>query len=185
MSDFGSPPDGAALIATVDDARYLRVDWIMREQLGGRPEYYCPASVWETTPAARLAEKDAEIAALRSRVAELEQQRRGPTVPPSIARAATGMPAVTDHRPAKVPCDVPSCTAMLDPRGLGIHKKKMHGIAGLTSGRRKGASRPAQAQDGWRCADCDTDAFAQDLHDPARCIRCAKRLRANGHEVAV
>jgi hypothetical protein len=175
---FGVLPDGAALIATVDDARYLRVDWIMREQLGGRPEYYCPAADWETTPAARLAERDAEILALRARVAELEQSQRNGEVAKARWDGA-------DHRPAKVPCDVPGCAVLLDPRGLGIHRRKIHGIIGPSSARRAGKSRTVQARDGWRCADCDTDAFAQDMHDPARCIRCAKQLRANGHEVVV
>lgn len=52
----------------------------------------------------------------------------------------------------------PDCGRSFDtPRGLQTHIRTMH------------TPDPA-----WRCPQCQSDAFAQSLADPERCIRCAK-----------
>ena len=181
IHEFTPPPPGATLYAADGGARYLRVDWIMRQELGSSPTYYCATDDWETTPAGRLAVKDREIAALHAHIAELERRlaEAAPSVPPTVAASATGMAPAIDAEGAargntggadkRTPC--PHCEKRLWPSLLAEHIAAHHAPA-----------RPpitlVEERGDWRCTLCLSSANTRDLHYPDYCINCAARTRA-------
>ena len=181
--EFTPPPAGATLHAVDGPVRYLRVDWIMRQEMNGRPEYYCATDDWETTPAGRLADKDREIAALQHHIAELESRLAAPTVPPAVAEAAT--PAEPGQAGMAVPHGLvcPDCgqNSFKNAHALRVHRGRAHGtrtaaplIVALV------ADDPT-----WRCESCGSDRHARSVTQPGLCLRCAAQLNcANGAEAA-
>lgn len=198
IHEFGNLPAGATLQATDGATRYLRVDWVMRQELGGAPTYYCASLDWETTPAGRLAAKDAEIALLRGWVEDLRAQLAAavPSVPPAVAAAGTGMsehadsaeppkPRSAGGRDKRTPC--PECGKQVWPGSLKRHLAERHTDLGaaLTMPPWPALQITEDLGD-WRCAVCKGTAHARSLNQPDRCLRCAAHspTNGNGHGVA-
>jgi len=165
---------GGALLASVDDVRYWRVEWIVADEGDGRwPSWYCDANEWPTTPIGRLVTKDAEIAELRRRIADLEAQLTAhaaaytSVATAAIAVAAPAAPRSTGHAGASGRVVCLTCGKKVWPAQLGTHRCTP-------------APAPALAFGDWRCRECQTDLFSPSVGDPAVCIRCVKRLQ-NGH----
>lgn len=137
---------GAERLAELGGATYWRVEWIMRQVDHSQAEFYCRAADWPTTPAGQLATRDAEIATLRARVNELEQELASHAVPPVVAAAATGLSAPRQARGpeeesapelaegerdprnnAHLRQACPVCGKKIWPRLLGQHLVDQHG----------------------------------------------------------
>jgi len=189
IHEFSPPPVGATLHAMDGQARYLRVDWIMRQEMNGPPHYYCATADWASSPAGRLTAKDVEIASLRAQIADLEAQIAAPPIPPVVAAAATGM--VVSNL-----LDCPDChRSFRSNQGLAVHRTCSHGgrpprrpQAAPTDGPAPTLAPPiALVEDcgDWMCRLCLSDAHARDLRQPDYCIRCAAKtqvLNGNGIE---
>jgi len=193
---FGPIPDGATEIAIVGEHQYLAVSWVMRREPGGQLDYYAPLDYWPTTPAAQLATRDATIADLAARIAELEEllAERAVAVPvPAQAvivkkqRPGVGVPEA--DRPQRAQC--PHCHIRPWPNALSHHIATAHPEQVAATIKLPAPPAPAESPviiiDGdptWRCAECQSATFTRSLTDPARCMRCAPHAATNGHVVA-
>lgn len=202
---FGSLPDGADLLAVVDDYQYLAVRWVMRRERSGQLDYYCPLSAWTTTPAGQLAVRDQTIAELRARVADLEA-RLG-----ELSPTADPQPRTTDPQPTrpvaverKVPAgrvQCPHCSRRPWANKLADHLSEAHpeqlALAEPAAEPEPAAEEGQHERGGecgllvlddstWRCAKCRSNAFAPGLRDITICMRCEASTPAatNGHQVA-
>lgn len=172
---FGAVPDGATIIAESGGHQYLAVAWVYRRQPGGQLDYYATVAAWAQTPAAQLAARDEEIAALHARIAELEARLRSEAPP-------TAPPADEPPAPLEV-CGIDGCTAE-KPSGasMRMHRQRVHRQRPPDTATDEPEPAPpvpappprvVDTPAGWRCAECLSDAHAQSLRDPALCIRCA------------
>lgn len=151
--DPGLTPVAAILatatpLATVDDETYLHVAMIVRQRADGAIGYYCPPDAWPTSPAARLAARDAELAQLRARIAALEAEAGGPD--PAVA---DGSPApLRGGRGPRPADDAPVCCLICrqelakGPQALRMHITKKH-----PGGRRRPQEDARQAGDDPAC----------------------------------
>lgn len=67
---------------------------------------------------------------------------------------------------ATIPCRYGCGVLFVANSGRGAHEKKVHGAVW------QGDPLPV-ATGPWRCLDCRSDAFAESVSQPGRCIRCA------------
>lgn len=179
--DYGPMPDGAELLAETGGHQYFTAAWVYRRPPGGQHTYYSTIAAWRETPAAQLAERDQqimrrdqEIAHLRERVAELEVRLalKAPATAPQQEELPDDRRPTTDTQMET--CGVDGCQVQKPAgRSINMHRARMHRYE-------------IETRDGWRCADCESDAYAPDLHDRTRCMRCmAQRAPKNGKEVHV
>jgi len=172
--------DGGALLATVDRVRYWRVEWIVADEGDGRwPSWYCDANEWPTTTIGRLTAKDAEIADLRRRIADLEAQlTEHAAAYTSVATAVIAVvepeaepaaPRSTGHAGASGRVVCPNCGKKVWPAQIDTHRC---------------TPPPALAFGDWRCKTCQTDRFSPSIGDPSVCIHCAG-AHQNGHAAGV
>jgi hypothetical protein len=203
-TSFGSPADGAEILAVVDDYQYLAVRWVMRRRAGEQLDYYCPLSTWMTTPAGQLAVRDATIACLRTRVAELEAILAGRDEEALAAPATDPQPAPPTTAERKLPAgrvQCPHCSRQPWANKLGDHLTRDHpeqlALAAPAPVEEPAAieeeqeppavATPIVLDDStWRCRLCQGNAFAPGLRDITICMRCEASTPAatNGHLVA-
>lgn len=171
-----------APLARLDGTDYIAVSIVYALSGSGEPALYCTRADWPTTEAARLAERDGEIAALRLRVAELEARLATPVVPPTVAAAATGMPLSST-------LDCPDCErSFRNEHALNVHRGRAHSARPPDAAPQEAPWQSAVVliddRDDWRCGECKSNAHARSLTHPSLCLRCAgNRKAANGTEV--
>jgi hypothetical protein len=212
MTTTASIPDGATLLGAIDGWEYLAVEWVYRRPIGAglALDYYCTRSAWPETPAAQLAGRDQIITDLRAQVAELEARLAETTVPPSVAAAATGMPAAvaeytcmcgrrcasfrglkthqrlahSEHSAEPVEC--PAChKTFKNTAGLAVHRPNCPAAGpALIPIANEAPQIVPDVGDGWRCERCGSDAFAPGLRSVAICMKC-EQIEANGNGVHV
>lgn len=200
MANDTAPLDGAELLATLGDTHYYRVAWIVAQTDDGPLAYYATVCGWPETPVGQLVTRDTEIARLRARLADLEQQLAAHTVPAAVASAASGMRgASVDDDPAhgihRCPC--PVCGKKIWPSQVARHMADAHAdvpsasstepaeLAAESADRvprphapyvQQAPAEPPPVQfDGWRCRACGADVYAAATTDPSLCIRCVKQ----------
>jgi hypothetical protein len=175
-------------LARVDDVDYVRVHVVLAWAAGGVPTLYCAESDWASTPIARLAEKDREIAALAAlndrlaaRVAELELLRAAPPETPAQNQAAMFRAQHATLNADVGPCPDCNKTGWKSARALQMHRQRAH--QGMQTV--KAPPRQFVEELGWHCAakGC-TGAHARSLLEPGFCTYHARptAMIANGHE---
>ena len=186
---FGAPPDGAEVLAVEGGHQYLRCDWVYRRGIGEQPSYYAPWSAWPTTPAYQLAsrdqaiaERDAQIVALRAHVAELElrlaeQKQMAPAATPPAPRARARRSAVRTEALTEAKEEHPCPDCDHDPfpsaRALLTHRISKHGYRNPPAAPPPDlpvAEPPAtlvlQPSYGWPCAGCNVEKAPGDFALP-------------------
>lgn len=137
---------------------YYQVEYVFHQATDGGITPYCAVADWPTSLAAQLTAKNAEIAALKERLAALE---------------APQTPSVPATEPSRVPCAL--CGELFKPRGMNIHYRKVHPDATPDAPPARIITTAIQIVDDdptWHCAECSGNAFARSLKDPTRCTRC-------------
>jgi hypothetical protein len=192
-------------LATVDDVTYQAVRLVFACTEDDAPSLYCSLDDWPASHAARLDEKNREIAELESilsrqaaeslkqaqraiaaeaRIKELEAQLAETPAQNQAAQFAAQAAYIKDT-PPDPPADpivCPDCgkTGWKNAHALDVHRGRTHQAMVAAK------ATPAQFVEelGWRCAakGC-SGAFARDLHDVDFCTQHAAP-RANGHEIA-
>lgn len=160
-------------LGTIAGCAYYEVRQIVRDD-GHTREIIGRASDWP------IISRDARIAALEQRIAELEAA----AVRPAPAIVPIDPPPPDD---GLAPCDWPGCADRVKPRGLGAHKRRKHGaLVPPTAGDPPALPPIVHIESPWRCATCASTTHTQSLSDPTRCMRCAadKLTQTNGHTVA-
>jgi hypothetical protein len=135
----------------------------------------------------------AHIAALEAALAETQP----PALPPSdVAQAEAAFVAsialLEAPKDSRVACDHPGCETRVWPRGVKLHKKRMHGTTLTEPATPDPQVLPAPialelGEPPWRCAQCSSATHARSLKEPSLCIKCvvaAIEPHTNGHQVA-
>jgi hypothetical protein len=80
----------------------------------------------------RSVEADCHVSELIARLSAYEELFAvSPKAEPMAAAAAIApAPPQLRHDDGRIPCDHPGCLDWVRPRGLGLHKKRAHGVAG-------------------------------------------------------
>jgi hypothetical protein len=101
----------------------------------------------------RSVEADCHVAELLARLSAYEAQI---AIAPAADEAVEPMAEMAQLREdGKIPCDHPGCLHWVDPRGLGIHKRKAHGVIGKTGHRASMAADQSPSVDERRkCPYC-------------------------------
>lgn len=176
-------------LARLDGTDYLAVHLVLAWESGGVPSVYCAYQNWPTSPIARLAAKEEEIAEL---AAILDKWAQETTVQTQRAEAALTRVAELEmqlaERQEPPPADLicPDCGkgGWRSAKALQMHRQRTHqGMVAMPHA----PAQPLQFVEdlGWRCAakGC-AGAHARDLHDPAFCTLHAQRQITNGQEIA-
>jgi len=147
-------------LATIGGADYYEVRQIVRSAGGVRsvvgrasdwPLIHRDARITElttllTASEQRSVEADCHVAELLARLSACEEQIAA-AAPAEKAEESPAAPAQLRHDDGKIPCDHPGCLDWVSPRGLGIHKRKAHGIVGETGHKPSMAADQSHSQD--------------------------------------
>lgn len=161
--------DDAESIATMDGDEYRTASVVLCRRADGAIESYCPAADWPSSPAGKLAQRDATITELSARITELEAQ-----LVQQRADTRTHTQAL-DTPPERRSC--PDCGQEFHyPQGLASHRLRKHGYRRPLDGDAVPSPSTRAMNDGeWACADCDSNTFSRSLTHPAYCMRCATK----------
>jgi hypothetical protein len=183
-------PPGGKLLAQVGQTAYVEVHAVVSINRT-TTKYYCAVDAWPASPVAQDCERMAEIARLEARLAELRAQK-----PRNVAILEVAPPQTEVLSEASLACEHCGRT-FPKAHGLRVHQ--------ASCGKERPqkpiyASEPTVvetmalvpeyppvqefAKAHWCCADCDTDVFAADLHEPTLCLKCATKARAAQLEAA-
>jgi hypothetical protein len=107
---------------------------------------------------------------------ELDQISDSLAIAEDYNAATIGRPEPADDTP--ITCRYGCGESFHSNAGRGSHERRKHGHVWREI--------PIVAIDPiFRCVMCDSDAFAQSISQPDRCIRCANKTTLNGHAQAV
>jgi len=179
--------DAGTLLAVVDGTAYTLVRAVFTTPPDdGLPSFYCAAEVWPTSHAARLAERDAEIASLKRRIVELER----PTL--TLGLPEPPAPVVQTDPDSGHPCELCPGRSFPSEKSLATHRMRKH--SGRVWSTRPNAPAVPQPEPlpapaarqitlvsddpTWECANCHKSpsrdgAFSRSITRPDLCFRCA------------
>lgn len=169
------------VLGTMGKTTYVHVDYVFELDQRGRWTPYCPPAAWEESEAAiearrltRIAELEAELARLKAKpVASAEADLKPAPAAPAATRPTEAAPPTAPERVPRKHCGKEFNAG----RGIAVHESKCNyrNRATLTAPL---ATLPQASpaivalESEWRCAECNSDAFAADIKEPARCVRC-------------
>lgn len=171
-------------LATVDGRRYVAVHLVYECPQDGAPSFYCRYGEWASTPAARMAERDRQLAELADLLEQTQQQaveaerhvQRLCEEKAELEKIITELPAAPAEAPKhyrsqdkRIECAI--CRRKIWPGRFDKHMQKHTRIDVPPPAE---PIEPPTDDQIWRCAECRTNTFARSLRNPDYCQRCAR-----------